>query len=146
MPKGIVALLAVLLAVGLSFGVALAEVSTFVYNVPSTELRNSGASVYFGIKGFGTSTDSYYPVLPTKKVSYEIPFAAENVSVTVVPSGEQILGKFPNYLMRLPPMPLDDPTYKPPAPPAQIPDVLPAQYFAYAGESSALPGAVQIDG
>ena len=134
MHKGIVVSFGVLLAVGLSIGVAWAEVSTFFYNVPAAELRSSGESIYFGIKGFGTSTDSYYPVLPTKKVNYEIPFAAENVSVSVLPSGEQVLGKFPNYLMRLPPMPIDDPTYQPPARPATIPDVLPAAYFAYDGE------------
>ena len=36
--------------------------------------------------------------------------------------------------MRTPPMLLGDPTYQPPARPEKIPDIAPAEFYAYAGE------------
>ncbi|MFH1219356.1 MAG: C25 family cysteine peptidase [Candidatus Eisenbacteria bacterium] len=123
-----------LVVVAAGAGTARAEISTFIYNVPSPELRTAGGSVYFAVKGFGTSTTPYYPVLPTKRVNYEIPFGAQDVSVTIMPSAAQSLGIFPNYLMRQPPMPLGNPDYTPPARPKQIPDVIPLEYYAYRGE------------
>jgi hypothetical protein len=111
-----------------------AEVNTFFYNVPTAEMRTAGDRVYFGIKGFGSSTTPYYPVVPTKRVNYEIPYGATDVMVTVSTGGEQSRGVFQNYLMRQPPMLLGDPTYKPPAAPAKIPDVIPAEFARYDGE------------
>ena len=118
----------------LSPGLAGAEVSTFIYNVPPSEMRTTGDHVYVAIQGFGSSTSPYYPVVPTKRVNYEIPYGATNVSVSVSPGGEQSLGSFHDYLMRTPPMLQDDPSYKPPAAPKQIPDVSPAGYAKYEGE------------
>ncbi|MFZ1948098.1 MAG: C25 family cysteine peptidase [bacterium] len=111
-----------------------AEIASFTYSVPAPELRTAGDRVYLGVEGFGSTTDLYYPVLPSKKVHYEIPFAADNVTVTVMPAGERSLGTFANYLMRQPPLPLENPTYKVPAPPERIPDVVPAEHYSYAGE------------
>jgi hypothetical protein len=133
MRRGLFALFAAAVLLAWS-GIASAEISTFIYRVPAPELRTSGDEVYFGIEGFGSSTTPYYPVVPTKSVHYEIPFAAENVSVSIAPTGAQTLGTFSNYLMRTPPMLLGDPTYQPPARPERIPDVAPAEFFAYAGE------------
>jgi hypothetical protein len=134
MSKGLFASFAALVVLLAGIGAAWAEMDSFIFSVPTPELRTSGEHVYFGIEGFGTSTDPYYPVIPTKKVNYEIPFAAQNVSVLVTPMGESGLGTFANYLMRQPPMLLDDPTYQPPPRPERIPDVVPAEHFAYTGE------------
>ena len=136
MGRGLFALMvaAVLGAALVSAGRAGAEVSTFYYNVPQAEMRSSGEHVYFAIEGFGSSTTPYYPVLPTKRVNYEIPYGATDVTVTVSPGFGQSLGVFENYLMRTPPLPLGDADYKVPAPPEKIPDVIPAEYYAYKGE------------
>ncbi len=123
-----------LVAILSGLGTASAGMTTFIYNVPTPEMRTAGGSVYFAVKGFGTSTTPYYPVLPTKRVNYEIPYGAEDVSVIVNAGSEQTLGAFPNYLMRQPPMLLGDPNYKPPARPEKIPDVIPSDYYRYAGE------------
>jgi len=118
----------------LAAGGAGAEVSTFIYVVPPAEMRTSGGQVYFGIEDFGSSTTPYYPVVPTRSLHYEIPFAAQNINVSIMPMGREVLGTFANYLMRQPPMLLGDPTYQPPPRPERIPDIAPAEFFAYAGE------------
>jgi hypothetical protein len=133
MRRGLFAFFALVVLLAWS-GIASADISTFIYRVPAAELRTSGEKAYFGIEGFGSSTTPYYPVVPTKSVHYEIPFAAENVSVSVAPAGAQTLGTFDNYLMRTPPMLLGDPTYVPPARPEKIPDIAPAEFYSYAGE------------
>jgi hypothetical protein len=115
-------------------GLPRAEVSSFTYQVPQPELRTSGEHVYYAIEGFGSSTTPYYPVLPTKKVHFEIPYAAVDVSVTVTPGPRQSMGTFENYLMRTPPMLLGVPNYQPPPAPGQIPDVIPAQEFKCDGD------------
>jgi hypothetical protein len=115
-------------------GVATALVSTHTFDVPDPELRTSGASVYFAIEGFGSSTTPYYPVLPTRKVQFEIPYAATGVSVSVTPGPRQSLGVHTDYLMRHPPMLLGDPTYQPPPAPAQLPDLIPATTYHFSGE------------
>jgi hypothetical protein len=73
-------------------GASHAEVSTFTYDVPEPVLRTVEDGVYYGIEGFGSSTNPYYPVLPTKRVNFEIPFAATGVQVTVLPGARQSLG------------------------------------------------------
>jgi len=136
MQRGLFALLVTCALGGVLLGPGSvgAEVSTFIYNVPPAEMRTAGEHVYFGIEGFGSSATPYYPVVPTKRVNYEIPYGAGDVMVTVSAGAVQPLGVFQNYLMRQPPMLLGDPTYKPPAAPAQIPDVAPAEYSRYQGE------------
>ena len=74
-------LAATLLLIGA--GLSHAGVSSFTYQVPEPELRTSGDHVYYAIEGFGSSTTPYYPVLPTRKVHFEIPYAATDVTVTV---------------------------------------------------------------
>ncbi|MGD9402068.1 MAG: C25 family cysteine peptidase [bacterium] len=118
---------------GLVTGSADAAAGAHIYNVPAPEMRETGEHVYYRIEGFGSSTNPYYPVLPTKTVHYEVPFAAENIDVMVSPGGAQSLGTFDNYLMRQPPLLLGDPTYKPPAKPEQLPDVTPAEFYRYDG-------------
>jgi hypothetical protein len=115
-------------------GVAFAGASRHTYDVPEPELRTSGESVYFAIEGFGSSTNPHYPVLPTKKIHFEIPYAANDVGLTVTPGPKQTLGVLPNYLMRQPPLLLGDPSYQPPPAPERIPDLIPAATYRYAGE------------
>jgi hypothetical protein len=112
--------------------VADAEVSSFTFEVPEPELRTSGGSVYFGIEGFGASTNAYYPVLPTRKVNFEIPYGAVDISVTVTPAAGQSLGRYDNYLMQSPPISYSGPTYVPPRP-ERIPDVIPIDSYRYGG-------------
>jgi hypothetical protein len=114
-------------------GFAEAEVLSFTYPVPKPELRTSRGSVYFGIEGFGASTNCYYPVLPTRRVSFEIPYAATDVAVTVIPSAGQPLGSYDNYLMQAPPISYGHPGYVPPRP-ERMPEVIPAQSYRYNGE------------
>ncbi|HEC82961.1 MAG TPA: hypothetical protein ENI46_00575, partial [Firmicutes bacterium] len=125
-----------LLVLGLNLIAATGEaaISTFTYQVPEPELRTSGEHVYFAIDGFGSSTNPYYPVLPTRKVHFEIPYAATNVMVSVIPGGQQSLGRFDNYLMRTPPLLLGDPSYKPEQAPEKLPEITPLQPYRYNGE------------
>ena len=127
---GLILAAALLMGVGTSH----ADTRAFTLEVPVPELRTSGESDYYAIEGFGSSTNPYYPVLPTRKVHYEIPYAARDVSVMVFPTAAQLLGTHPDYLMRQPPLLLGDPNYVPPARPEKIPDVTPAEFYRYAGE------------
>ncbi|MFH1313222.1 MAG: C25 family cysteine peptidase, partial [Candidatus Eisenbacteria bacterium] len=115
-------------------GTTRADVSTFTYDVPEPRLKTLEEGVYYAIDGFGSSTTPYYPVLPTRKVNFEIPFAATNVEVSVMPGARQPLGVFSDYLMRKPPLLLGDPDYVPPAAPERIPDLIPARTYRYMGE------------
>jgi hypothetical protein len=121
-------------AVILGAATVRAEVSTFTYDVPEPDLRTSGDGVYYAIDGFGSSTNPYYPVLPTRKVNFEIPYAATGVEVAVIPGARQSLGVFSNYLMRKPPLLLGDPDYTPPPAPERIPDLIPSKTYRYMGE------------
>ena len=80
----LIPLIAAVLLLG-DMGFAEAEVLSFTFEVPDPELRTAGGSVYFGIEGFGTSTNGYYPVLPTRRVNFEIPYSSTDVCVTVIP-------------------------------------------------------------
>ena len=115
-------------------GAATSGVSSHFYEVPEPELRTSGESIYFSIEDFGSSTDPYYPVLPTRKLNFEIPYAASDIQVMITPGQRRTLGLYPNYLMRQPPMLLGDPTYQPPARPERLPDLIPAVTHRYTGE------------
>jgi hypothetical protein len=126
-----VVLAAILLLVGAVL--SHAAVSSFTYQVPEPELRTSGDHVYYAIEGFGSSTTPYYPVLPTRKVHFEIPYAATDVTVTVTPGSGRSLGMHEDYLMRTPPLLLGVPDYQPPAAPERIPDVIPAETFLIGG-------------
>ncbi|MGQ9809708.1 MAG: C25 family peptidase propeptide domain-containing protein, partial [bacterium] len=108
-------------------------VEVFNYTVPTPEIRNTPNGVYFSIEGFGTSTTPYYPILPTRRVLVEIPYAAKNLEVRVITGGEISLGFFEDYLMRIPPMLLGDPTYAPPPPPSEFPDIIPSSPYRYMG-------------
>ncbi len=127
----LIPLIAAILLLGyVSF--ADAEVLSFTFEVPEPELRTLGGSVYFAIEGFGTSTNDYYPALPTRKVNFEIPYGATDVSVTVIPSARQSLGRYDNYLMQEPPISYGGPDYVPPRPKG-MPDVIPIQSYTYKG-------------
>lgn len=115
------------------FATGYCETQIFTYTVPSPQLRTSGTGVYFSIEGFGSSTTPYYPVLPTRKVLFEIPYGAEHVEVKIMTGGETSLGFFDNYLMRTPPLLLGDPDYTPPPPPQQLPEIIPPAPFRYMG-------------
>ena len=125
----IVLALLMLGSMSLAAGSALGAPGAYTYDVPAPELRDTGEHVYYSIEGFGSSTNPYYPVLPTRTVHYEVPFAARDVDVTVFPGATQSLGTFDNYLMRQPPLLLGDPDYRPPARPAQMPDVTPLEFY-----------------
>ena len=130
-------MLLVFMALGsilLATGGVLAAVGAHTYDVPVPELKETGSHVYYRIEGFGSSTNPYYPVLPTRTVHYEVPFAAEGVDVIVSVGPTQSLGAYDNYLMREPPMLLGDPDYRPPARPEKLPDVTPAEFYRYDGE------------
>ncbi len=125
-----------MVCVGLIFlflSVSYASVEIFSYTVPSPQLKTTPDGIYFSIEGFGTSTSPYYPVLPTKKVLFEIPYGATDVQVRVTTGDETSLGSFENYLFRNPPMLLGDPTYTPPPPPEQLPDLIPSSPYRYMG-------------
>jgi hypothetical protein len=127
-------LLISIIVIMLASGTASAGMETFRFDVPEPELRTSGEHVYFTIQGFGSSTNPYYPVLPTAKVRFEIPYAATDISVSVVPGAEQVLGRYPDYLMRTPPLRLGDPDYRPQQTAEELPAIVPAETYYYMGD------------
>jgi len=131
---GLLAVLTALVGILVFAGAATSGISSHFYEVHEPELRTSGESVYYAIDDFGSSTTPHYPVLPTRKLNFEIPYAATDVLVTITPGQRRVLGVHPNYLMRQPPMLLGDPTYQPPPAPEQIPDLIPAVTYRYTGE------------
>jgi hypothetical protein len=120
----------ILLLGGIRF--AGAEMVSFTFEVPEPELRTLGGSVYFAIEGFGASTNDYYPVLPTRKVNFEIPYVAGNVDVIVIPMPSRSLGTCTNYLMQQPPICYAGPQYVPPHP-EKLPEVIPIESYRYNG-------------
>ena len=131
--RHILLILLVLGSMSLAAGSALGAAGAHTYDVPAPELRETGEHVYYRIEGFGSSTNPYYPVLPTKTVHYEVPFAAQDVDVMVSTGATQPLGSFDNYLMRQPPLLLGDPDYRPPAKPERLPDVTPIEFYRVNG-------------
>ncbi|MCK4413203.1 MAG: T9SS type A sorting domain-containing protein [Candidatus Eisenbacteria sp.] len=113
---------------------ALGAEQTFTFEVPAPELRQTEGGTYFAIEGFGTSTTPHYPVLPTRRVAYEIPFAATEVTASIQPNGLESLGIFDSYLMRTPPLQLGNPDYQPPPAPENLPAQMPSSFAYYSGE------------
>jgi hypothetical protein len=129
----ILSVLLMLAGMSLAAGGALGAPGAYTYDVPVPELRDAGGHVYYSIEGFGSSTTPYYPVLPTRTVHYEVPFAARDVDVFVMPGPAHSLGTFDNYLMRQPPLLLGDPDYRPPARPEQMPEFTPLDLYRVNG-------------